>query len=273
MDLEIEQAQIPTEENNEHEINPKWWQSLLPRFVYFTGFNAFTAALTVFLLIASLALSVWLIALHFKHKAEIAQLELKQPDAAPVINSDEPATPEELQLRLTDAQQQLADLKAQLNSQNADKVLSNQELLGIQNNTLQKEIEDFTKPQLDVPIIDLDPALIRAQSTDPAKPYFTNIEVPPTAALFTLILHKPADKQFTSYWIELFDARKTKPVWAGENKPNTQANITLSILRRNYPSGKYRVALSGLNGKKKEPIDNYNLDVKFQLPPRAKKKK
>ncbi len=273
MDLEIEQAQIPTEENIENEVTPKWWQSLLPRFVYFTGFNAFTAAITIFLTMASLALGVWLVALHFKHKAEIAQLELKQPDALPIINSNEPVTPEILQLRLTEAQQQLADLKAQLNAQNADKMLSNQELLGIQNNTLQKEIEDFTKPQLDVPIVDLDPTAIRAQSSDPAKPYFTSIEVPPTAALFTLILHKPADKQFTSYLVELFDAKKTKPVWAGENKTSGQANITLSLLRRNYPSGKYRVALSGLNGKKKEPIDNYNLDVKFQIPPRAKKKK
>ena len=57
--------------------------------------------------------------------------------------------PQQCQSRIDEAQKQLAEVQIQLASQNADKVLSNQELLGIQNNTLQKEIEELAKPQLE----------------------------------------------------------------------------------------------------------------------------
>ncbi len=256
------------------ETTPKWWQSLIPRWFSHTGFNPFTAAVTGLFLITSLSLASWLVALHFKHKTELARLADQQTSTAPqLVATDEPVDPGVLQARIEEAQKQLTDLQTQLVEQNADRVLSNQELLGIQNDTLQKEMSELAKPQLDAPVVDLDPSKL-SPSTDPTKEVMTTIEVPPTAALFTVILHKPADKIYPTYLIELLDAKKPKPLWSGVKKQAPEPmNIALTLVRRNYPSGKYRIRLSGVDGKKKDLLETFSLEVKYAPPPKAGKKK
>ena len=271
-DLE-RQDSVPSEnlQNSASEITPNWWQRIILKFIHATGFNAFTAAVAALFFITSLALGPWMVALHFKHKVEIARLS--KPEELPTsVTTSDTIDPDIIQSRIDEAQKQLAEVQTQLASQNADKVLSNQELLGIQNNTLQKEIEELAKPQLDAPIIDLDPKLL-PKPVEPAKEAVTIIEVPPTAALFSVILHKPVDKVYPLYLIELLAAKKTKPLWSAQKKQSTATTINLTLLRRNYPSGKYSIRLTGLDGKKKEPIDTFNLDVKYPLPPKQKKKK
>ncbi|HEX4950458.1 MAG TPA: hypothetical protein VFZ34_27580 [Blastocatellia bacterium] len=268
---QVEQVAAATDEA---ERTPKWWQSLLPRFFSLTGFNPFTAAVAGFFLITSLSLATWLVALQLKHKTELARLADQAKDTRPaMVATDEPVDAETLQARIDEAQKQLTDVQTQLVEQNADRVLSNQELLGIQNETLQKEIEELARPQLDTPIIELDSTKLPPPA-DPTKEPVTTIEVPPTSAVFTLILRKPAEKVFPSYQVELLDAKKQKPLWTGTKKQATEPmSFTLSLLRRNYPSGKYRVRLTGVDGKKKEPIVTYNLDVKYATPPKTTKKK
>jgi hypothetical protein len=255
----------------ETESTPQWWQSLLPRLFSRAGFNPFTAALTGLLLITSLSLATWLIALHFKHKTELARLADQQTQAR-LVARDEPVTPETLQARLDEAQKQLTDVQAQLNEQNADRVLSNQELLGIQNSTLQKEMDELAKPHLDAPIVELDASKFPA-ATDTAKEAATTIEVPPTAAAFTVLWHKPADKTYQSYLVEWLDPKRTKPLWSGIKKAAPEPmKIAVTFVRRNYPSGKYRLRLSGVDGKKKDLLDTFNLDVKYIPPPKAAKR-
>ncbi|MBL8208474.1 MAG: hypothetical protein JNM09_29865 [Blastocatellia bacterium] len=252
---------------------PKWWQSLIPRLFSRAGFNPFTAALTGLFLITSLSLSTWLIAQHFKHKAELARLAAQQAQEPRLVDTDGPVTPETLEARIEEAQKQLTDVQTQLTEQNADRVLSNQELLGIQNDTLQKEMDEIAKPQLDAPIIDLDPAKI-APSADATKETLIPVTVPPTAALFTVILHKPVDKSYPNYLVEVLDPKKPKPLWSGTKTPTPDPmNITMTLVRRNYPSGKYRIRLSGVDGKKKDVLETFNLEVKYLPPPKAAKKK
>lgn len=248
------------------ETTPKWWQALLPRFVHYTGFNLFTGAVTGLFFVTSLSLGTWLVAQYFKHKAELAQER-----AVPQLKA-EPATPEMLQARLEEAQKQLTDLQTQLTEQNADKVLSNQELLSIQNDTLQKELDELSQPQLDAPVVDIDLAALRA-TAEPGKEIVTTIDVPYTSSVFTVILYKPADKNATNYLLELFEAKKTKPVWSAAKKLEDQTKIALTLAKRNYPAGKYRFTLSGVEGKKKELFETYHFEVKYQPPPKQKKKK
>lgn len=258
----------------EAETTPKWWHALIPRWLSYTGFNPFTAAVAGLFFITSLSLASWLVALHFKHKGELARLEDRITPTAPQITaSDEPVDPEVLQARIEEAQKQLADVQTQLVQTNAERVLSNQELLGIQNNTLQKEMDEIAKPQLDAPIVELDASKL-SLPTDPTKEAVTTIEIPPTAAMFTVILHKPADKVYPNYLIELFDAKKTKPLWSGVKKPSPEPmKIALTLVRRNYPSGKYRLRLNGVDGKKKDLLEAFNLEVKYTAPLKAAKKK
>ena len=258
---------------SDEETTPKWWQALLPRFFSHTGFNPFTAAVAGLFLVTSLSLATWLVALHFKHKTELARLAEEKASRPALTSSDGPIDPDILQARIEEAQKQLTEVQTQLVEQNADRVLSNQELLGIQNDTLQKEVEEYTKPQLDAPIIDLDAGKL-PPNPDPTKEPEIKIEVPSTAALFTVILHKPADKLYPNYQLDLLDAKKPKPLWSGQKKPTPEPmTLTLTLLRRNYPSGTYRLRLLGIDGKKKDTIQTFNLDVKFLLPPKATKKK
>jgi hypothetical protein len=255
------------------ETTPKWWQALLPRLFSRAGFNPFTAALTGLLLMTSLSLATWLIALHFKHKTELARLADEQAQAPRLVARDEPVTPETLQARLDEAQKQLSDVQTQLTEQNADRVLSNQELLGIQNSTLQKEMDELALPHLDAPVVELDASKLPAV-TDPAKEAVIPVEVPPTAALFTVIWRKPADKTYPNYLVEWLDPKRTKPLWSGVKKAAPElTKIALTVVRRNYPSGKYRLRLSGVDGKKKDVIETFNLEVKYIPPPKAAKRK
>lgn len=260
---------IPEAAPKTREITPKWWQALIPRFVYYTGFNLFTAALTGLFFVTSLSLATWLVAIHFRHKTELNQVRQQQIAA---LASAEPATPEMVQARLEEAQKQLTDLQTQITEQNADKVLSNQELLGIQNDTLQKELDELSKPQLDAPVVDIDLAALRA-TAEPGKEIVTTIDVPNTSSVFTVILHKPAEKNAANYLLELFDAKKPKAVWSAQKKLEAQTKIAVTLAKRNYPAGKYRFTLSGVEGKKKELLETYQIEVKYQPPPKQKKKK
>lgn len=269
-DFPIRLVEEPAEGAAAEEV-PRWWQTLVPWFVHHTGFNLFTAAVTSLFVVLSLALATWLVALHFKHKAELARL--RQKEIALVARAGtEPATPESLQVRVEEAQKQLSDIQTQLTEQNADKVLSNQELLAIQNDTLQKELEDLSKPQLDAPVAEIDLAALRT-TAEPGKEIVTTIDVPYTSAVFTVILHKPADKNAANYLLELFDARKPKAIWSSPKKLENQTKIALTLAKRNYPDGKYRITLSGVEGKKKELLETYHLEVKYQPLPKPKKKK
>ena len=119
--------------DTEGEVTPNWWQRISIGFIHATGFNAFTAAVAFLFFITSLALGTWMIALHFKHKVEIARLSKPEELPASATTSDT-IDPDIIQSRIDEAQKQLAEVQTQLASQNADKVLSNQELLGIQAN-------------------------------------------------------------------------------------------------------------------------------------------
>ena len=95
----------------------------------------------------------------------------------------------------------------------------------------------------------------------------------PGSAVFTVILHKPADKNAANYLLELFDAKKTKPLWSAPKKLEAQTKIVITLAKRNYPAGKYRFTLSSLEGKKKELLETYQLELKYQPLPKQKKKK
>ncbi len=250
------------------------WQ----RFETATGFTALTASICLLFFITSLALGTWILALHNRHRAEIEKIQLDQQlESAKRVEAalQEPATPENLQVRIDDAQKQMAQLQASVTANNAEQVLSNQELLGIQNNTLQKELEDVAKAHLDTPIIDFDPTLIVPLATA-AKPVtpdanpVTAVVVPPTSSLFTLIFHQPADKPYPFYAVEILEPKKNKVLWTGQKAADTIPKISVTMMKRSYPNGKYRVRLMGVNGKKKDVLESHDIEVKYIQPPKGK---
>ena len=247
------------------------WQ----KFETATGFTALTASLCFLLLITSLTLGTWILAQHNRHRAEIEKIQLDQQiEAAKKVEEtlQEPATPENLQARIDEAQKQMALLQSSVTATNAEQVLNNQELLGIQNNTLQKELEDVAKAHLDAPIIDFDPTLAipLAAAAKPEAAPVTPVVVPPTSSLFTLIFHQPIDKPYPVYAIEILEPKKNKILWTGQKAADAVPKISVTMMKRSYPNGKYRVRLMGVNGKKKDVLESHDIDVKYIQPPKGK---
>jgi hypothetical protein len=247
------------------------WQ----RFEHATGFTALTASLCFLFLVTTLALAAWMFALHNRHRAEIEKIQLDyQIESSKKMEAalTEPATPENLQERIDEAQKQMALLQASVNSSNAEQVLSNQELLGIQNNTLQKELEDVAKAHLDAPIIDFDPALAvpLAAAAKPEAAPVTAVNVPLTSSVFTLIFHQPADKPYPAYGIEILEPKKNKILWAAQKAADGIPKISVTMMKRSYPNGKYRVRLMGVSGKKKDVLESHDIEVKYIPPPKGK---
>jgi hypothetical protein len=172
-----------------------------------------------------------------------------------------------LQARLKQQQDELAQvpaLQAQINELQTSQTQSQttRDTFAAENKRLNEELIALTQPQLEVPIVDADPtSLMRGggQST------LTRIEVPPSAALFTVILHlsDPARKDLLIVWR---DAQTKKELWRREVKKGDAHNLTLTLARRNIPAGKYRVAITTAKGV---ALDHFDIEVIY---PSATKK-
>ncbi len=125
---------------------------------------------------------------------------------------------------------------------------------------LRRTIADLSSPQLDIPIVDLDPGgAIRGGPKEAA----TLIEAPGTANLITMILNFPGQQQYSSYEVEIIDQRG-KQVWRGRSTRQSQANsLNVTIARGLVPDGRYLIKLFGLRNGKKEPVADYPVTIRY----------
>lgn len=94
---------------------------------------------------------------------------------------------------------------------------------------------EVPKPQVGVPIVDLDSDLVRGGAE--AVP---RIVVPPTTDVFTLILHLPAPVERTPVDVEIAG------VWRGAIAvPPGSNSITVALHRRMVPAGSHTLRVNG----------------------------
>lgn len=223
------------------------------------------------LAMATLSLGTWLGALYFENK--VLKNRLVQQQA-----QEKSEDAEELKARIAETQEKMAQLKAQIEAQETGEMLDNREALITENARLLQELNLLSKPQLGAPLVDLDPATVKqaeVTAANPKKDLFTTVEVPHNLALFTVVLHQAQDKGYQSYFVELTDATGKRVAWSETLKKVNSLNIPLTFAKRSHTPGRYQLKLYGLNGKKKEFVDHYDLQVNY-LPepakPKAKKK-
>jgi len=97
-------------------------------------------------------------------------------------------------------------------------------------------IAELTPPQIDTPIVDLDPDPTRSTNDRGATP----ITLTPTSNVFTLILHLD-DPIRGNVHVSIEDSLKNE-VWKGSwNAPAGTTSITLTLHRERFPAGTYRV--------------------------------
>jgi hypothetical protein len=151
--------------------------------------------------------------------------------------------------------------------------LTEQASLAGENARLLQDLNQLSKPQLDAPLVQLmgASAKLAANPAEPAKKdQPTTIDVPFNNALFTVILQQTQDKGFQSYFVEM-STPKTKGVsWSDKLLKASSINIPLTFARRAVVAGKYQLKLYGLVGKKKEFIEQYDMQVNYLPDPSLK---
>ncbi|MFN0110092.1 MAG: hypothetical protein ACKVZH_14650 [Blastocatellia bacterium] len=209
---------------------PRRWLS----FFDLTGFGyPARAALAAVLLIAA-AVSVWTVKLQLENKNLQATLHQQQQEKELVTAKE------------------VSQLQ-----QNAEQLLASNQSLTNENLQLKEELDALAKPQLETPIIDVDPA----NNTRGIPTAVTRVEVPDATAFFTLILHLSKEPPSSTLLAELRDLRQDKVIWSNQVRKGAAPNLTLLLARRNLPAGKYRVHLSAVSQKRKTPLDQYELEV------------
>jgi hypothetical protein len=208
------------------------------------------------LTLATLSLAVWVTALFLENKIlknQIAQQQL-------VITQKETG---ELKGRITEAQQQMSQLKTQMEQQTGE-ALDSREALATENAKLVQELTNYSKPQLGAPVVTLESASQKqAQATPTKKDLATVIDVPYNLAIFSVVLQQAEDKGYQSYFVELTDQKGKDIVWSEQLKKAVGPNIPLAFTKRSYAPGKYQIKLYGMNGKKKEFLDRYDIQVNY----------
>lgn len=123
---------------------------------------------------------------------------------------------------------------------------------------LRQAIDELTRPQLDIPTVDLE--MTRGGSNGTPTP----IEVPRSANLVTLILNFTGRQQHSGYEVEIIDQNGSR-IWQGQSQPGTQVNKVNLTLRRPFLSGgKYIIKLFGLRNDKKEPVADYAITISYK---------
>jgi hypothetical protein len=202
------------------------------------------------LFLISLALGLWIVLLRQGNDREIARLnrELIERDRALASvkeSLDETRQRLDETIRRSDQEKSAGDSKRY-----EDEIAR-----------LRQTVSELSRPQLDAPIVDLDPSdQTRGNTTvGPAR-----IEAPPTANIITLILNITGQPSHSTYAVEILDS-KGKQVWRGiraRKEPDNTVNLTLA--RRMIPSGRYLIKLYGLRDGKQEQVAEYPVLIVYQ---------
>jgi hypothetical protein len=198
--------------------------------------------LVAVLLLATCGLSGWLYVLSRQQQSLQAQLRLERAET----------------VRVSVLQEQLTQLQQQNQASQAT--------LAAENTRLTQELAALTQPQLEVPIIDVDPASLTRSSGATNREAVAKIDVPATASLFTVILHLPGERKEAALLVELMERKSNQVLWHEQQNKTSAPNITLTLAKQRYPAGLYRIRVSAVNGARKTLLDHYDIQVNYLKP-------
>lgn len=228
---------------------------------FFSARGAMALAAMLFLVLFA---GVWLVWNRQEHNRELARLNQQLAERDRALNS--------AQESLGEKQRRLDELETSARSQyerpdgrrpeetgtpsvsartGGDKARIEDEIA-----SLRREID---QPQLEVPIVDLDPSPVRGGSSSAT---FT-IDIPPTAKSFTAILNFSGET-YSSYEVEILDTRGRR-LWSGQVRGKGESrSINLTLSRSLIANGNYLIKLYGLKDGSRETVAEYPLQVRYQ---------
>ncbi|NOT59574.1 MAG: hypothetical protein HOP19_05035 [Acidobacteria bacterium] len=216
--------------------------------------------------VATLSLGTWVGALFFENKVLKHQINQRQ-QAAKVESA------EEIKSRIDEAKTQMSQLQNQMEAQQTDVILTEQASLAGENARLLQDLNQLSKPQFGAPLVLLEAASVKFAANPANKDQATTIDVPFNYALFTVVMQPtPAltEKGFQSYFVELLNPKGKGVAWSEKLLKATTPSIPLTFARRAITAGKYQLKLYGLVGKKKEFVEQYDLQVNYLSDPALK---
>ncbi len=237
-------------------VNPEpsnWWQRFIPSF----GFRLLAAGLTAALLLLSGGLGWWLLDIRQQNRALLAQLSQKQNEAGEIAT---------LRNRIEELQRP-QPTPSPFPQPTALPSPPEQDALKAEIAKLKNELAALTRPQLDVPQIDIDPTNTTRSATDGKNENASVVNVPPTAASFTINLPGAGSKPFPNYLIAILDAKTNKQVWEAQRKQDNETTFTITLNKQGLPAGKYKIRVYGLTAKQKELIADYEATVNYLIAP------
>ena len=120
---------------------------------------------------------------------------------------------------------------------------------------------DLLQPQLNVAVIDLEPDDVARGAPSTGKA----VDVPAGATLLTLILTSSTSRTFSNYAVEVID-RSGTPIWSDVGlKKGRYDTFTIGLPRRLLPDGRYGIRTFGVDGPRREPLDEYVVELRSKV--------
>ena len=216
--------------------------------------------------IATLSLGIWVGALYLENKILKTRLTQQQQSA-------KVETAEDIKSRIDEAKTQINQLQNQMEQQQTDTILTEQASLAGENARLLQDLNQLSKPQFGAPLVTLEAASTKLAADPIKKDQATTIDVPFNYALFTVVMQPTTalqEKGFQSYFVELLNPKGKGVAWSDKLLKVTSPQIPLTFARRAITAGKYQLKLYGLVGKKKEFVEQYDMQVNYLPDPALK---
>ena len=159
---------------------------------------------------------------------------------------------------LASARQSLDDARSRLEeAESPDQIMELEGKIA----ELRRTVGELSKPQVGVPIVDLDPS--PATRGDPREAA-TRIEVPRTAGFITVILNFGRMQTHSDYEVEILD-QTGKRVWRATGLRRSQTNsLNVTLSRRSLPDGLYLIRLHALQMGERELVADYRMLITHQ---------
>lgn len=124
--------------------------------------------------------------------------------------------------------------------------------------SLLQDRQRLARPQANVAIVNLAP-----QGEGMLREKARRGEIVPQGAEEVLLVLNLADlRRFPAYRAEILTAADGRLLWAGDDlERSARGNFTLRLPLSFIPPGRYRIRLFGLDGGRREPLADYEIDL------------
>jgi hypothetical protein len=126
--------------------------------------------------------------------------------------------------------------------------------------TLNFAIEELSQPQLDAPIVDVEPGDEVRGAARPVK----RINLPASTKVIMLVLNTSAQHSYSNYGLEMVDARG-QVTWKGDGLHKSQYDtFTVAVPRKAVADGPLRLRVYGLVDGRRQLVEEYAVQIRFQ---------